>query len=316
MLEVDVTVDRRDFAVHAAFTVAAGERVALFGPSGAGKTTILEAIAGLNPGWRGTVVANGHPLPPGVPPHQRRIGLLRQDPALFPHLTVRENLLYARNARAAELDSVTGDLGIANLLDARPARLSGGQAHRVALGRLLLAHVDALLFDEPYTGLDAALRAQLTGMLREISHSRYVPSVLVAHELAEAQAFADRMLILDAGRVLAAGPPDEVVARPATRRVAELVGYRAFVPVNGGAVAGVHPDRVAAVAGEGLHLHGTVLAAHPAGANWEAVVDVRGVTVTGRFADRPPAEGEELEFSVISPPVFGADGVLTAGGAR
>jgi len=250
-----------------------------------------------------------------MPPHQRRIGLLRQDPALFPHLTVRENLLYARDARAAELDAVAGDLGIATLLDARPPRLSGGQAHRVALGRLLLAHVDALLFDEPYTGLDAALRAQLTGMLRGITRARYVPSILVAHELAEAQAFADRLLILDAGQVLADGAPDEVVARPATRRVAELVGYRAFVPFNGG-VAGVHPDRVTAAVGEGLLLHGTVRAAHPAGANWEAVIDVQGVAVTGKFAQRPPAQGQELEFAVLSPPVFDADGALVPESAR
>jgi ABC-type sulfate/molybdate transport systems ATPase subunit len=309
VLEVDVTVDRRDFTVHAAFRAGPGERVALFGPSGAGKTTILEAIAGLDPAWRGTVVANGHPLPPQIPPHERRIGLLRQDPALFSHLTVRENLLYARNARSTELDTVALDLDIADLLDDRPARLSGGQAHRVALGRLLLAHVDALLFDEPYTGLDAALRAQLTGMLREISRARSVPSILVAHELAEAQAFADRMLILDAGRVLADGAPDEVVARPVSRRVASLVGYRAFLPFNGG-VAGVHPDRVAAGSGEGLLFDGTVVATHPAGPNWEAVIDVSGVPVTGRFSGRPPAVGERMEFTVTSPPVFGADGTL------
>lgn len=304
-------MDRRDFTVHAEFTVGQGERLALFGPSGSGKTTILEAIAGLIPRWRGRVAANGHELPPGVPPHQRRIGLLRQDPGLFPHLSVRENLLYARYARTAELDAVASDLGITDLLDTRPAKLSGGQAHRVALGRLLLAHVDALLFDEPYTGLDAALRAQLTQTLRLIATERSVPSVLVAHELAEAQAFADRMLILDAGRVLAEGAPDEVVTRPASRRVAELVGYRAFVPVNGG-VAGVHPDRVRPGCGEGLVISGTLRAARPAGAVWEAVADVDGVPVWCRFPDKPPAEGTRLEFTVESPPVFAKDGTLAA----
>jgi molybdate transport system ATP-binding protein len=317
VLEVDVSVDRRGFTVHAEFTVGPGERVALFGPSGSGKTTILEAIAGLIPQWRGRVAANGHELPPSVPPHHRRIGLLRQDPGLFPHLTVRENLLYARDARAAELGAVAADLGIPDLLDARPAKLSGGQAHRVALGRLLLAHVDALLFDEPYTGLDAALRAQLTQTLRQIATDRSVPSVLVAHELAEAQAFADRMLILDAGRVLAAGAPDEVVTRPASRRVAELVGYRAFVPFNGG-VVGVHPDRVTPGSGPGLGFSGTLRAARPAGAVWEAVADVDGVPVWCRFTDKPPEEGAKVEFTVDSPPVFGPDGTLVTApdGAR
>jgi molybdate transport system ATP-binding protein len=140
VLEVDVTVKRRDFTVHAAFTVAPGERVALFGPSGAGKTTVLETIAGLVTGWHGRVAAAGRELPPWLPPWRRRIGLLRQDPCLFPHLTVRENLLYAPGARADELPALAAELGIGGLLGARPAGLSGGQAHRVALARMLLAH--------------------------------------------------------------------------------------------------------------------------------------------------------------------------------
>jgi molybdate transport system ATP-binding protein len=309
VLEVDVSVQRRDFPVTAAFTVNPGERVAVFGASGAGKTTILEAIAGLVPRWRGRVAVNGRGLPPDLPPHGRHVGLLRQNPALFPHLTVRENLCYARNARTAELTAVAADLGISDLLDTRPARLSGGQAHRVALGRLLLAHVEALLLDEPYTGLDSALRAALTQMLRETVTLRDVPAVLVAHELAEAQAFADRMLILDRGRVLQEGAPDLVVARPATRRVAELVGYRAFVPAPGG-VAGVHPDRVTVGDGAGLSFAVTVRSSRPAGAIWELVADVDGVTVPCRVTGRPPADGTELRLTVDSPPVFGPDGTL------
>ena len=141
-----------------------GERLALFGPSGAGKTTVLEVIAGLVAPRRALVELNGRVLtstaPPAVavPPWQRRVGLLRQDPGLFPHLSVRANLLYARSAagRAGELDSLAGQLGIDGLLSAMPAQLSGGQRHRVALGRLLLAHCDALLLDEPFASLDAS----------------------------------------------------------------------------------------------------------------------------------------------------------------
>lgn len=311
MLEVDVSVDRRDFPVTAAFTVNPGERVAVFGASGAGKTTILEAIAGLVPWWRGRIAVNGRELPPDLPPHGRHVGLLRQNPALFPHLSVRDNLCYARNARTSELATVAADLGIADLLDTRPARLSGGQAHRVALGRLLLAHVEALLFDEPYTGLDAALRASLTQMLKETVTLRNVPAVLVAHELTEAQAFADRMLILDRGVVLQEGAPDLVVAQPATRRVAELVGYRAFVPTPAG-LAGVHPDRVTVGDGDGLSFTATVRSSRPAGAVWELVADVAGVPVPCRMLDRPPADGTVLQLSVGTPPVFGPDGEVVS----
>ena len=120
----------------------------------------------------------------------------------------------------------------------------------MALGRLLASRCDALLLDEPYTGLDASLRRDLTELVRDLVAARQVPSVLVAHELEAAQAFADRMAVLDHGKILQLGTPAEVVAAPAARRVAELVGYRSFVPRGGHAgasvVAGVHPDRVVA----------------------------------------------------------------------
>jgi ABC-type sulfate/molybdate transport systems ATPase subunit len=321
VLDADVEVDRRDFTVRAAVQVAAGERVALFGPSGAGKTTLLEVVAGLVAPRRGRVVLGGRVLtstaPPvrAVPPWQRRVGLLRQDPGLFPHLSVRGNLTYARSARRdgpaeQELAEVAGTLGIGGLLDAMPARLSGGQQHRVALGRLLLAHCDTLLLDEPYTGLDASLRRTLTELVVSLVRARDVPAVLVAHELADAQAFADRLAVLDRGELLQLGPPDEVVLRPASRRVAELVGYLGFVPAGPDAVAGVHPERVLAGAhpGRGLVLTGTITARRPAGAGWEADLRVDGTVITCRLPDRPAADGGELVVTAIDPPRFGPDG--------
>ena len=321
MLEADVEVDRRDFTVRAALSVAPGERLALFGPSGSGKTTLLEAIAGLVSPRRGHVTLGGRVLtsttPPGcfVPPWRRRVGLLRQDPALFPHLSVRGNLCYApgTDPSGTELGQVAETLGISGLLSAMPARLSGGQAHRVALGRLLLAHCEALLLDEPYTGLDASLRRVLTELVVELVGQRSVPAMLVAHELAEAQAFADRLAILDRGRLLQVGAPDEVVLRPASRRVAELVGYLSFVPVTGheGAVAGVHPERVAA--GEhpdrGVVLTGTVAACRPAGAGWEADLAIGDATVVCRLPERLAPVGGELAVTTLDPPWFGPDGV-------
>jgi molybdate transport system ATP-binding protein len=356
VLEADVEVDRRDFTVRASLRVAPGERLALFGPSGAGKTTLLEVIAGLVPPRRGRVALAGRVLtstePPtaAVPSWRRRVGLLRQDPGLFPHLSVRDNLGYAPAADryGAELAELAGVLGIGDLLDAMPARLSGGQAHRVALGRLLLAHCDALLLDEPYTGLDTVLRRALTELVVALVAERGVPAMLVAHELADAQAFADRLAVLDQGCLLQVGGPDEVVLRPASRRVAELVGYLGFVPVRragqaaaggaaggaaaattgpgmrsdvvtgtageAGVVAGVHPERVAVGAhpGRGIVLTGTITGCRPAGAGWEADMAAADAVITCRLPDRPGPVGGELVITALDPPCFEPDGALLA----
>ena len=319
MLNADVEVDRREFTVRAALSVADGERVALFGPSGAGKTTVLETIAGLVWPRRGLVELNGRVLTSTgspaveVPPWQRRVGLLRQDPGLFPHLPVRANLLYARSAAGAELEEIARDLGIDGLLSAMPARLSGGQRHRVALGRLLLAHCDALLLDEPFASLDAALRRALTALVKDLSSEREVPSVLVTHQLSDAQAFADRLLVMDQGSVLQAGAPDEVVLRPASRRVAELVGYLGFVPAAKdapGMVAGVHPDRVlpGADPSRGLVVTGTVEAARPSGADWETDLRAGDAAFTCRLPARP--ESAQVSVTLLDPPFFTSDGSL------
>ena len=332
MLKADVEVDRREFTVRAAIEVAPGERLALFGPSGAGKTTLLETIAGLVQPKSGLIEVAGRTLTStsaprvAVPPWRRRVGLLRQDPGLFPHLSVRDNLGYAKSVdpRSEELSELAEALGIGSLLAAMPARLSGGQQHRAALARLLLAHCDALLLDEPYSGLDAVLRRTLTGLVVRLVMERDVPAVLVAHELADAQAFANRLAILDHGGILQVGEPDQVVLRPASARVAELVGYLGFAPLPGrpGIVAGIHPDRVVAGAApdRGLVLTGTIAASRPAGAGWEVdltLPEATGVTqaasVTCRLAERPGGDGSELTVTAIDPPCFGPDGATTGG---
>ncbi|HEY6491808.1 MAG TPA: ABC transporter ATP-binding protein [Trebonia sp.] len=322
MLNADVEVDRRDFTVRVELAVADGERVALFGPSGAGKTTVLEAVAGLVALRRGFVELGGRTLTAtgggqiAVPPWQRRVGLLRQDPGLFPHLSVQGNLTYAKSASpdAAELDEIAAKLGIDGLLTAMPARLSGGQRHRVALGRLLLAHCDALLLDEPFASLDATLRRALTALVKDLVAERAVPTLLVTHQLSDAQAFADRLAVMDRGVVLQAGAPDEVVLAPASRRVAELVGYLGFVPAADGLVAGVHPDRVAAGAepARGLVVTGTVIAARPSGAGWEADMRAGDAAFTCYLPGRPA--GAELSVTLLNPPYFGPDGARVESG--
>ena len=344
VLKADVEVDRRDFTVRAAIAVAPGERLALFGPSGAGKSTLLETIAGLVTPKAGTIELAGRILTRtssprvAVPPWRRRVGLLRQDPGLFPHMSVKDNLSYARTARAAarasarsgsagsggpsgpgtELARLADALGIGDLLAAMPARLSGGQQHRAALARLLLAHCDALLLDEPYSGLDAALRRTLTALVVRLVTEREVPAMLVAHELADAQAFATRLAVIDQGELLQLGPPAEVVLSPASVRVAELVGYLGFAGVadRPGVVAGIHPDRVipGRVPARGLVLDGSVAASRPAGASWEVDLLVPGdgqpgSVVTCRLADSPGPDGSELAVTALNPPLFGSDGV-------
>ena len=340
MLEVDVEVDRPSFTVRAELQVAAGERLALFGPSGAGKTTLLEVIAGLVKPRRARITLGDRVLTsteaPAVtlPPWRRGVGLLRQDPGLFPHMSVRDNLRYAKSAAAAggssrdaraELVGLALALGVDELLESMPAKLSGGQAHRVALGRLLLSHCHALLLDEPYTGLDLSLRRTLTDLVISQVERRGVPAMLVAHELAEAQAFAHRLAVLDRGRLLQIGAPDEVVRRPASRRVAELVGYTAFVPLPAspgvgsadteaaGLVAGIHPDRVMAWRHDdkGLVLSGVVTTCRPAGALWEISVRIAGVAVAVRLPDPAPVSAE-LVITATDPPCFGPDGAAVA----
>jgi ABC-type Fe3+/spermidine/putrescine transport system ATPase subunit len=356
VLDVDVIVPRRHFDVSVALAVASGERFALFGPSGSGKTTVLDAVAGLVDPVAGHVILDGVDLFSAqgvgcrerarrdhgyrdralrdhgrrdrtrrdrpavvVPPWLRRVGLVRQRPDLFPHLSVAANLVYARDrVDDAHLAHLVEVLGIAPILDARPAGISGGQAQRVALARALATRHRALLLDEPYTALDAALRRELTALVRSEARTAGVPAILVAHELGEAQAFADRMGVIDGGALLQVGKPDEVVRLPASRRVAELVGYRGFVPLAGGArtggrlgvVAGVHPERVrlGADPAVGPVLDASVVDRRPAGAGWEVDLAVCGTAVSCRVADDPPSRGTALSVTLLDPPLFAATG--------
>lgn len=328
MLDVDIEVPRRHFVVSASFRVAAGERFALFGPSGGGKTTILHAVAGLVEPRRGHIhlgkkvlwSGGAHGRRPGevVPIWERAVALLQQEPSLFPHLNVRENIAYSRRRLPSlALDEVVALLDLAGLLEARPSDLSGGQAHRVALARALASDCRVLLLDEPYTGLDAGLRRQAAALVLSELERREIPSVLVSHDLTEAQAFADRMGIIDAGRVLQIGPPHDVVLRPASRRVAELVGYRGFVEVDG-AIVGVHPERVlpGAHRGAGPVLTGRVLRSRPSGPAFDADLEVGGTELTVRLADDAAPRGATMQITAIDPPRFTPQGDILASTGR
>jgi molybdate transport system ATP-binding protein len=222
MLEVDVRHRLGAFTLDAHFT-SEGRVTALFGRSGAGKTSLVNCLAGLIRPERGRIVVDGHVLFDDragvcVPPHRRRIGYVFQEGRLFPHLTVRQNLLYGRwftpsSERRAGVEPVVDLLGIRPLLDRRPKSLSGGEKQRVALGRALLADPRLLLLDEPLASLDAARKEEILPYIERLRDETRVPMVYVSHSVPEVTRLASTMVVLSDGRVEAAGPVSAVMSR-------------------------------------------------------------------------------------------------------
>lgn len=208
-----------DLAVE--FDAPAGV-TALFGRSGSGKTTVVNAVAGLLRPDAGRIVAGGAVLLDTgagrvLPPHMRRVGYVFQEARLFPHLTVRQNLTYGRWFRGggASLEQVVEMLGIGSLLSRRPAALSGGERQRVAIGRALLSDPQILLMDEPLAALDAGRKGEILPWLERLRDGAGVPILYVSHSLPEVARLATSVVVLEAGRVLRAGPVGEVLGDPA-----------------------------------------------------------------------------------------------------
>ena len=219
-LEVDLTHEQGAFRVEMSFR-ADGRLTCLFGRSGAGKTTLVNAIAGLIRPQAGRIVAGGAVLLDTaarlfVPPHRRRIGYVFQEGRLFPHLSVRQNLLFGRwfvgGEGGVDLGAVTDLLGIGHLLDRRPSTLSGGEKQRVAIGRALLARPRLLLMDEPLASLDEARKAEILPYIERLRDAGGVPIVYVSHAVSEVVRLADTVVMLDAGRVVATGPAAAILA--------------------------------------------------------------------------------------------------------
>ncbi|HET7539449.1 MAG TPA: molybdenum ABC transporter ATP-binding protein [Polyangiaceae bacterium] len=210
------------FSLDAELSIAASGVTALFGTSGSGKTTCLRLLAGLERG-RGTLHAFGECWQDDqrglfIPTHQRAVGYVFQEASLFPHLNVRENLHYARvrkrpAGRAPSFDSVVALLGIEPLLRRTTDRLSGGERQRVAIARALLSAPRLLLMDEPLSALDEARKAELFPYLERLRRELSIPIVYVSHSLDEVARLADRLVLLDNGRVTAAGSPSELLSR-------------------------------------------------------------------------------------------------------
>jgi iron(III) transport system ATP-binding protein len=218
--------------------VAQGEILALLGPSGCGKTTTLRIIAGLEAPDSGTVTVRGRLVAgPGlaVPPEDRGVGIVFQDYALFPHLTVAENVSFGlpkrgREARQARVGEVLDLVGMSGLEHRYPHELSGGQQQRVAVARALAPAPALMLLDEPFSSLDADLRAQTRDEIERILRSTGTTTVFVTHDQEEAFTLADRVGVLQAGRMEQLDAPQQVYHRPATRFVAAFVGAADFLP--------------------------------------------------------------------------------------
>ena len=210
------------FTLDVAFTAAAGGVTALFGPSGAGKTSIVHALAGLTRPKEGHIRLEGRTVLDTdagifVPPEGRRAGLVFQDARLFPHMSVEKNLLFgwrrsASRATPEEIDRLIGLLGLKHLLPRAPKHLSGGEKSRVALGRALLSSPDILLLDEPLANLDASRRAEILPWLERLRDIARVPIFYVSHALDEVARLADHVVLLENGRVTAEGSVFELLA--------------------------------------------------------------------------------------------------------
>jgi molybdate transport system ATP-binding protein len=221
-IEVDVAHRLGAFTLEVRFT-SQGRLTAFFGQSGAGKTSLVNVIGGLIRPDRGRVAVDGTTLTDTasrifVPTHRRRVGYVFQEGRLFPHLTVRQNLIFGRwftppQERKVELETVLDLLGIGHLLQRRPGALSGGEKQRVAIGRALLASPRLLLMDEPLAALDEERKAEILPFIERLRDEANVPIIYVSHSLAEVSRLANSIVVLRNGRVAAAGDPAEVLSR-------------------------------------------------------------------------------------------------------
>jgi molybdate transport system ATP-binding protein len=246
-LSADIRLARGGFTLEASVRAADGETLALLGPNGSGKSTLVEALAGLvDVGGDSSVVVDDVELA-SLPPERRPIGMVFQEGLLFPHLTALDNAGFALRARGVSRDRArTEAAGLLERLGlprhrhgARPEELSGGEAQRVALARALIARPRLLLLDEPTSSLDVRARAAFRPVLRGILEGFDGVRILVTHDPVEAMTLADRIVVLEDGRVSQTGPPGELRQRPATNYVAEVVGVNLYngtlIPIDPGA---------------------------------------------------------------------------------
>jgi molybdate transport system ATP-binding protein len=239
-LVVEAEVRRGSFTLAVNFAAAAGEVLGLLGPNGAGKSTLLSAVAGLTPVTAGRITLGGQVMDDAdagtfVEAAGRPVGFVFQNYRLFPHLTVADNVAFSPRARGlgrrAARSAASGwldRLGLTDLADRKPDQLSGGQAQRVALARALAGQPALLLLDEPLSALDAGTRLDVQAELKRHLADFPGPCLLVTHDAIEALVLADRLIVLEGGRIVQEGTPEQIARQPATDYVAKLVGLNLY----------------------------------------------------------------------------------------
>jgi putative spermidine/putrescine transport system ATP-binding protein len=278
----------KDALVDLDLTIRAGEFIALLGPSGCGKSTALNCLAGLLPLTTGSIWQDEERID-GLPPEKRGFGMVFQNYALFPHMTVRRNIAFGlqmRKLSRAEVRRRTEE-GIALVqleehADKLPGQLSGGQQQRVAIARAVVLEPSLVLMDEPLSNLDAKLRLEMRTEIRRLHQSLGLTTVYVTHDQEEALSLADRLVVLRDGRVQQVGTSEELHTRPANWHVADFMGFRNLLELEVTHVAGSGVDAVVAVRGDELALVGTATGAVEPGDRVVAAVrpeDVRVVDV-------------------------------------
>jgi spermidine/putrescine transport system ATP-binding protein len=253
---LDLVGVRKEFGSYVAvdhldLTIPAGEFFALLGPSGCGKTTTLRMVAGLEQPTSGGVLIAGEDMT-GVRAHRRPVNTVFQSYALFPHLSISENVAFGLRRRrvadvAPKVAAALELVELAHLGDRRPSQLSGGQAQRVALARALVNHPQVLLLDEPLGALDLKLRRQMQLELKRIQTEVGLTFVHVTHDQEEAMTMADRVAVMNHGRIEQMGPPEELYSRPHTVFVANFLGQSNLLP---GSVTGTDGDRLVVTVGD------------------------------------------------------------------
>ena len=288
MLEADIRLRLSRLDLNAAFTVAAGEVLALLGPNGSGKSTTLRALVGLLPLTGGRIVLDGTVLEDPaqhvkVAPEKRPIALMFQDYLLFPHLSALENVAFGLRCRGADKKTARekaaqtlARLGLDKAAEAKPGAMSGGQQQRVAMARALVTDPKLLLLDEPLAALDVSVKTSVRRLLRDVLRQSSAANILVTHDLLDAVALGDRMIVIESGQIVQTGTPAEVTARPRSGYVADLTGVNLL--------RGTAHGTVLELAGDGR-----LTCARPAAGPVFAVIAPAGVAVS-----RQRPEGGEV----------------------